>query len=180
VPAPCRAYRSGVGEQSVACLHPADHLAHILAKGRIERVLPAVGFDDQVKDPQFHHGGSGTRGLSEGKKARGQAVEPNGERGGLGIDQPLRHSATGTGRIGDEGGDALLQLVGQPEIELVEAGEDRHLTVPSVALPLGGGAHLGLRVAGRGILSARGGNRDGALWGGARRRSRLGRATSAR
>jgi hypothetical protein len=54
----------------------------------------------------------------------------------LGIDQPLRHAATGTRRAGHEHGNALLQLVGQPEIEFVEAGEDRRLAVLSVAFPL--------------------------------------------
>jgi hypothetical protein len=75
-----------------------------------------------MQDPEFNHRGLGTRGFGKGKQPRGQSVESYGEGGSLGVDQPLHDPATGPRSIGHEAGDAPLQLIGQPEIELIEAG----------------------------------------------------------
>jgi hypothetical protein len=177
-PPPGASHRTGIRKQRLPCGGPADHLPHVFAHGWIKRILPTIGLSDQMERPQFHHGMVGTRRFSDGEQARRQTVEPCGERRSLGVDQPLRHLSAGARSISGKGDDAPLQLIGQPAIELIEAREDACLPRLPVALLLGGGARLGLRIAGGVLPGCRG--LDRGLCRHARRRRRLGRTATTR
>ena len=80
------------------------------------------GAHEQVDGAQF--GGEGASPVGGRVADVGQLGQACGQRGRLGVDHPGREPAQGRGQPLAGGGDALLDLVRQPAVELVQAVGD--------------------------------------------------------
>ncbi len=94
-------------------------------------------------------------GFGQGEELRGQALGHAGDARRLGIDEALRDLAASLLSRRHETREAALQRIRDPDVELVEACEDRGLALGSVALALRRRARRGLGIV-RGRLDRHG------------------------
>ena len=82
---------------------------------------------------EFLNGGDGTSRFGQREQARGERVEARGEAGGFRVDEALSDGAALLVAMCDEGGHAAIDLVREPDIQIVEPGEDGSLSIGTTA-----------------------------------------------
>ena len=112
----------GEGADVVLAHRPPHRRPHRVGEraGQVDRAPPAAG--QQVEQPQL--GDDQLVVVGRGGDPRGQAPEPVRQGAGLGVDQPRRHRLPRLGPVQAGVGQAGPHLVGQPAVQLGQAGGD--------------------------------------------------------